>query len=101
MSNKIVKIGKALKAVAKKEKNRREFVRACEKVKKTHAKVNAIRLKILKTCLRDLDDVGIPVTAEEKELMSKMINLYDKTLQELSEDVKRFRGYVAEYDNNN
>lgn len=92
--NKIVKVGKALKAVAKDEKNRREFVKACEKLKKKHAEVNDIRLKILKACQKEMDAIGIPVTAEEKELMASAIELYDKTLQELKDDANRFRGYV-------
>lgn len=71
-----------------------QFMHACKKVKRAHNKVNAFRFRILKTCLRDLDEVGIPVTAEEKDLMVKMLDLYDKTLRELGEDVKRFRGYV-------
>jgi hypothetical protein len=94
MKLRLARIGKALKAVAKDEKNRREFMRACEKLKKKHAKVNDIRLKMLKTCLREMDAIGIPVTAEEKELMTRAIELYDKTLQELKDDVNRFRGYL-------
>ena len=94
MSNKIVKIGKALKTVTKEEKNRREFVKACERLKKKHAKINDIRFKILKTCLREMNEIGIPVTTEEKELMANAIQLYDKTLQELKDDANRFRGYL-------
>ena len=94
MKEKIVKVCKALKKVAKDEKNRIEFVKACEKCKKTHAKVNDLRLKILKTCLKEMDAIGIPVTPEEKELMKKAIELYDQTLQELKDDANRFRGYL-------
>lgn len=83
-----------LKAKIKKKIQKEQFLHACEKVKRTHKKVNACRFKILETCLRDLDEVGIPVTDKEKDLMTQMIALYDKTLQELGEDVKRFRGYV-------
>ena len=94
MKQKLLKIGNALKTVSKEEKNRREFVKSCEKLKKQHAKVNDIRLKILKACMKEMDAVGIPVTAEEKELMAQAIELYDKTLQELKDDVNRFRGYL-------
>ena len=94
MSSKIVKVGKALKAVAKDDKNRREFVKACERLKKKHEKLNDLRFKILKTCLKDMNEIGIPVTAGEKELMAHAIQLYDKTLQELKDDANRFRGYL-------
>lgn len=94
MKEKIIKVGKALKKVAKDEKNRREFVRACEKCNKAHAKVNNFRLKILKTCLRGMDEIGIPVTPDEKRAMAKAIELYDQTLQELKDDANRFRGYL-------
>ena len=96
MKHKLATVGKALKAVAKDEKNRREFVRACEKLKKKHAAVNDIRLKILRACLREMDVIGIPITTEEKELMSQAIELYDKTLQELKDDANRFRGYLEQ-----
>lgn len=76
------------------KKVRWQFLNACAKVKKRHNKVNAFRFKILRTCLRDLDKVGLPVTTKEKDLMAKMIQLYDKTLDELSNDVNRFRGYI-------
>jgi hypothetical protein len=96
MKLRLARIGKALKAVAKDEKNRREFMRACEKLKKKHAKVNDIRLQMLKACLREMDAIGFPVTAEEKDLMAEIIKLYDKTLSELSQDINRFRGYIEE-----
>ena len=94
MKQKLVNVGKALKTISKEEKNRREFVKACENVKKKHAQLNAIRFKILKTCLKEMDAIGIPVTAKEKELMSHAIELYDKTLRELKDDANRFRGYL-------
>ena len=94
MSGKIVKIGKALKNVTKEEKSRRDFVKACERLKKQHAKVNDIRFKLLKACLKEMDEIGIPVTAEEKELMTHAIQLYDETLQELKDDANRFREYL-------
>lgn len=94
MMQKLIKVGKALKVVAKSEKNRLEFVHACNKLKKKHAKVNDIRLKILKACLKEMDAIGIPVAAKEKELMAHVIELYDKTLQEIKDDANRFRGYL-------
>lgn len=94
MKQKLIKVGNALKAVAKDEKNRREFVKACEKLKKKRAQVNDSRLKILKLCLKEMDMIGIPVTNDEKEFMARAIELYDKTLQELKDDANRFRGYL-------
>lgn len=96
MKQKLIKVGKALKAVANDEKNKRDFVKACEKLKKKHAEVNDVRLKILKACQKEMDAIGIPITSEEKEFMTRAIELYDKTLQELKDDVNRFRGYIKE-----
>ena len=92
--NKLSKICKTFKKVSKEEKNRKEFVKSCEKLKKKHAQVNNIRLKILRACMKEMEMIGIPVTKEEKELMRSAIDLYDKTLQELKDDVNRFRGYI-------
>jgi radical SAM superfamily enzyme len=94
MRQKLIDIGKALKIVAKEKANRRDFVRACKKVKRTHAKVNNLRLKILKACLHEMDAIGIPVTTEDKKLMARTIELYDKTLQELKDDANQLRGYI-------
>ena len=94
MKERLTKLCKAFKSVSKDEKNRIEFVRACEKVKKTHVKLNNLRLKILKTCLRDMETIGIPTTPKDKELMSKAIELYDTTLQNLKDEANQFREYL-------
>jgi hypothetical protein len=94
MKEKIVKVGKALKKVAKDEKTKRDFLHACNKLKKKHEKVNDCRLKMLKVLQKEMDAIGIPVTTEEKELMTEAIGLYDKTLQELKDDINRFREYL-------
>jgi hypothetical protein len=94
MKQKLEKICKNIKAKAHDKKIKWEFMHACKKVKRAHNKVNAHRFKILRTCLKNMDRLGIPVTAEEKDLMARMIALYDETLLELGDDTKRFREYV-------
>jgi hypothetical protein len=49
---------------------------------------------MLKVLQKEMDAIGIPVTTEEKELMTEAIGLYDKTLQELKDDINRFREYL-------
>lgn len=71
-----------------------EFLRACEKVRHTHNNVNKLRLKIIKTCLADMEKVGIPTVQEERDLLIKMLKLYDETIGELSKEPERFRKYV-------
>jgi hypothetical protein len=94
-------MGKKLKTKIKDKMVRCQFLHACSQARRAHNKVNAIRFKIIKTCLRDLNKAGFPATAEEKDLMSQMINLYDKTLSQLSEEVNRFRFYIGDENETN
>lgn len=94
MKQKIKNVCNALRDVTQHEINRLEFVRACKRLKRKHAAVNNIRFKILKACLREMDAIGIPVTPEEKELMSHAVSLYDQTLEEIKTEPDRFRQYL-------
>ena len=87
-----------LKSKVKDQVIKLQFKAACRRVEKQQARINDVRMRVLRRCLTVLEKCGVPVSNEEKEIVAEMISLYDETIQDLSKEVDKFRWCVENHD---
>lgn len=61
-------------------------------VRLTHRKVIKHHLKVIKFCLEEMEDIGIPITKEENETLKRLLDLYYETINSLERDIKMYKG---------
>ena len=66
------------------------------KVRRTHKKIIKMRLWILKRCIYEIIRIGNPKNNIEIKSLNQAIILYDNTVQELNNNIDRYRKLVQD-----
>ena len=72
-----------------------KFKFAVLRVKYSRMKLMECSFKILKSCIRELDKIGVPISEEENEAMKKLLSVYDNGITELNKSVDIYRKRVS------
>lgn len=73
-----------------------KFKMSCFKLKSHHKKLVNHNIKTLKFCIHNINKINFPTTDAEKETLTLLIDLYEKTVNDLNKDVERVKKYMRE-----
>ena len=75
-----------------------KFKMSCFKLKRHHKQLVNLNIKTLKFCLHNINKINFPTTDAQSETLTLLIDLYDKTVNDLNKDVERVKGYMREFE---
>lgn len=75
-----------------------KFKLSCFKLKRHHKQLVNHNIKTLKFCLHNINKINFPTTDAKREALTLLIDLYDKTVNDLNKDVERVKGYMREFE---
>lgn len=77
-----------------------KFKMSCFKLKQHHKLLVNHNISTLRFCVHNINKINFPTTETEKENLNLLIDLYDKTVADLSKDVERVKMYMREMSGN-
>lgn len=73
-----------------------KFRLSCFKLKQHHKLLVNHNIRTLKFCVHNINRINFPTTDKEKETLTLLIDLYEKTISDLNKDVDRVKRYMGE-----
>lgn len=75
-----------------------KFKMSCFKLKRHHKRLVNLNIKTLKFCLHNINKINFPTTNAEKETLALLIDLYEKTVNDLNKNVERVKKYILDFE---
>ena len=82
----------------KEKMNYWKFKFSCLKLKRHHKKLVNHNIKTLKFCIHNINNINFPTTDLERETLTVLIDLYEKTVNDLNKDIERVKRYMREFE---